>query len=157
MNVQMFKNILVPLDGSETAEGVLSQVEAIVKECNVNSIVFLRVLEPMFHGSKEAISAFSEAEMTEMEVTLKDKAEEYLTGVLDRFSSQKISLHSEITIGFAAESIIDYTAQHDISLLVIATHGRSGVSRWVMGSVAERVLRSSNVPVIMVRNTATEG
>lgn len=157
MNVQMFKNILVPLDGSETAERVLSQVEAIVNECKVNSIVFLRILEPMFHGSKEATSAFGEAELAEMEVALRVKAEEYLNGILDRFSSRKVSLRSEIVTGFAAESIIDYITQHNISLLVISTHGRSGVSRWVMGSVAERVLRSSNVPVVMVRNAATEG
>jgi nucleotide-binding universal stress UspA family protein len=54
-------------------------------------------------------------------------------------------------VGKVAESIADYATKNGVDLIIIATHGRSGVSRWVWGSVADRVLRSACVPVLMVR------
>jgi len=53
--------------------------------------------------------------------------------------------------GRAAETLAEYATRNEVDLIVIATHGRSGVSRWVMGSVADRLLRSVNAPVLMVR------
>jgi len=54
-------------------------------------------------------------------------------------------------LGSVADSLVDFAEAGGIDLIVIATHGRSGVSRWVRGSVADRVLRASRVPVLMVR------
>ncbi|MFC1972232.1 universal stress protein [Chloroflexota bacterium] len=64
------------------------------------------------------------------------------------------SVKTEVIIteeGLVADSIAEYAQNNDIDLIVVATHGRSGISRWVMGSVADRVLRSACVPVLMVR------
>jgi nucleotide-binding universal stress UspA family protein len=55
------------------------------------------------------------------------------------------------------ENLIDYVEHHDIDLILIATHGRSGVTRWVRGSVADKILRASNIPVIMVRAPGSKG
>ena len=55
-----------------------------------------------------------------------------------------------------ADSLADYAVNTDVDLIVIASHGRSGVSRWVMGSVAEKMVRSSSVPVLMVRAPGCE-
>ncbi len=59
-------------------------------------------------------------------------------------------------MGGVAEGIADYATKNDADLIIMATHGRSGISRWVLGSVADRVLRSSCVPVLMVRAPGCE-
>jgi nucleotide-binding universal stress UspA family protein len=51
----------------------------------------------------------------------------------------------------AAEAILDYTEQHKVDLIAIATHGRSGVSRWVFGSVTQKVIQAAPVPVLVIR------
>jgi nucleotide-binding universal stress UspA family protein len=61
--------------------------------------------------------------------------------------------------GREAESLVDFVEANGIEMIIIATHGRSGVSRWVRGSIADRILRASRVPVLMVRapGTMSEG
>jgi nucleotide-binding universal stress UspA family protein len=60
-------------------------------------------------------------------------------------------LQTEVMMGKPADSLAEYAEKNGVDLIVIATHGRSGVSRWVFGSVADRVMRSACVPVLMVR------
>lgn len=62
-----------------------------------------------------------------------------------------MKITAEVLVGGVAESLADYTETKGIDLIVIATHGRSGISRWVRGSIADRVLRFSPVPVLMDR------
>jgi nucleotide-binding universal stress UspA family protein len=59
--------------------------------------------------------------------------------------------------GRVTECLVDYTGKNDIDIILIATHGRGGVTRWVRGSVADKILRSANVPVLMVRAPGTKG
>ena len=68
----------------------------------------------------------------------------------------KINIQKEILVGRAAECLVKYALKNDIGLIIMATHGRSGVSRWVWGSVAERLLHSVPVPVLMVRPPGCE-
>ncbi len=149
----MFQKILVPLDGSDLAETVLPHVAAIVSESKVNTITFIRIIEPIYPPGDEAALTlfFTEDNLEKMQSAQQADAEEYLKSVLDRLTFADVSLKTEVIHGKAAESLADYAAHNDISLIVVATHGRSGVGRWVMGSVAERILRSSCVPVLMLR------
>ena len=62
-----------------------------------------------------------------------------------------VDLRNEVLIGRVAERLAEYIESQEMDLIIIATHGRSGISRWVRGSIAERVLSSSHVPVLMVR------
>ena len=78
-------------------------------------------------------------------------AENYLGQLVNRTKYDGITIQSEVMAGRAADSIADYATKNAVDLITIATHGRSGVSRWVWGSVADRVLRSACVPVLMVR------
>jgi len=57
----------------------------------------------------------------------------------------------DVLVGNVSDSLVDYVDANEIDLVLIATHGRSGLSRWVRGSIADRVLRSSRAPVLMVR------
>jgi len=86
-----------------------------------------------------------------MEEEEKSSAANYLKEVINRVKQSGIKYKTDVLVGKVAESLVDYAEANDIDLVLIATHGRSGVSRWVRGSIADRVLRSSRVPVLMVR------
>jgi len=76
---------------------------------------------------------------------------------VDRLKDEGTELHSEVLVGRVADSLADYTEKNDIDLILIATHGRSGVTRWVRGSIADKILHSSNAPVLMVRAPDIKG
>jgi len=146
----MYKRILVPLDGSELAECVLPHVESIAKGCGVKEVVFLRVTEPVrqvcdFGGcvSQETINS--------IDAENKAAAEKYLSQLVERTRHDGVSVKSEVVTGTPGESIADYATKNSVDLIAIATHGRSGVSRWIWGSVADRVLHSACAAILMVR------
>ena len=151
----MYEKVLVPLDGSELSECVFPHVKDFIEGCQVGYVVFVRVVEPATisgHGDY----AISPETLEEMESARKLAAKDYLDQVVKRFQHEETALHSEVLYGRAAESLAEYTKENDIDLIVIATHGRSGITRWVRGSVADKVLRFSNVPVLMVRAPGTK-
>jgi nucleotide-binding universal stress UspA family protein len=147
----MYKKILVPLDGSELAECVLPHVESIAKGCGVESVVFLRVVEPFQMRSGGYGPYFSEEDIKRINSENKASAESYLNQLVSRTKHDGVAVQPDVVTGKAADSIADYATKKEVDLITIATHGRSGVSRWVWGSVADRILRSACVPVLMVR------
>jgi len=146
----MYQKILVPVDGSELAECVLPHVEAIAKGCQVKNIIFVQAVE-IFHPADGMGFAFSPEEMNRLESEGRKAAKEYLSRLLARVKYGGANVQSEILVGRPADRISEYAEKNGIDLIVMATHGRSGVSRWVWGSAADRILRSSCVPVLMVR------
>ena len=147
----MYQRVLVPLDGSELAECILPHVETIAKGCGVQNVIFLRVVEPFYMPSGYHDAVFHEEEIKNVDSDSKLLAENYLIQLLSLTKYDGVNVQSEVIMGKAAESITEYTTKNSIDLIIIATHGRSGISRWVWGSVADRVLRSACVPVLMVR------
>ena len=146
----MYRKILVPLDGSKLAECVFPHVEALIQGCQAKEIVFIRVVEPIsLLVTGEYIPAAVDIEQLLSSMTA--EAEGYLKALVQGFKRDGADLKWEVKSGRVVEILVDYAVDHGIDLIVIATHGRSGVSRWVWGSVADRVLRSSCVPVLMVR------
>ena len=155
----MYKKILVPLDGSELAECVLPHVESITSGCGVQEVLFLRVVEPLHWvvgpsyppGGVDYGSGLSQEDIRRISSESRAAAEDYLSQVENRTNFVGVTVRSEVINGEAGESIAEYATKNGVDLITIATHGRSGVSRWVWGSVADRVLRSSCLPVLMVR------
>lgn len=147
---------MVPLDGSELAECVLPHVEAFIEGCQVNHFVFVRVVEPpaTFYSGDYPISP---EVMKERETAGEKIARDYLDQVVSRLAYESTELHSEVLVGNVADSLADFAEIKEFDLILIATHGRSGVNRWVRGSIADKVLRSSNIPVLMVRAPGSEG
>jgi nucleotide-binding universal stress UspA family protein len=141
----MYKNILVPLDGSDLAECVLPHVEAITSGCEVKNVTFVHVAEPIGLAQPQS------EELQEAQASYMSATQDYLTGVAGRFSYGGANVRLEVIDGPAVESIAGFARENDVDLIVMATHGRSGISRWVWGSVADRVLRSSGAPVLLVR------
>ena len=154
----MYKKVLVPLDGSELAECVLPHVESIVKGCTVQDVTFLRVVEPasMPIGTvSDGGYVFTESDAaevrTKVDANSKKEAEQYLKQVVNKSKYGNVSIKSEVITGKTAETIADYATQNEVDLIIIASHGRSGISRWVLGSVAERIAHITCAPVLIVR------
>ena len=148
----MYKRILVPLDGSDLAECVLPHVESIAKGCGVQNVVFLRVVEPFQLPTGGDYTSFSTDFIERMDSENRTAAESYLNQLAGKTNYDGVNVKSEVIVNpLAADAIADYATKNDVDLIAISTHGRTGISRWVMGSVADRVLRSSCVPVLMVR------
>lgn len=146
----MYQRIMVPLDGSDLAECVLPHVEAISKGCLVKEVVFLRVLETAHYWNYPLLTLPDDV-IRQIESERKAAAEKYLSQLVERARYDGVNVHWEIIEGVVADSIADYATKNEVDLIIIATHGRSGISRWVLGGVADRILRSACVPVLMVR------
>lgn len=154
----MYEKILVPLDESELAECVLPHVEAMARGFGVRSVILLSVVEPLHVPMAGEVTLIGQEHLSRMSEGIsrinsetRIAAEEYLNGVIRRIKHDGARVRSEVLTGNAAETISQYAVKNNVDLIMIATHGRSGVSRWVWGSVADRVLRSACVPVLMVR------
>ncbi len=147
----MYNNILVPVDGSKLAESVLPHVEALANGCEVRNVTFLQAVEPFYMPtSGEGGYAFTEQDVQKFDSQNIQDARDYMKKLTAKLS-YKPAVKTVVLRGHSAEVIADYAAKNNVDLIIISTHGRSGVSRWVWGSVADRVLRSSCVPVFMIR------
>jgi nucleotide-binding universal stress UspA family protein len=148
----MYKNILVPLDGSELAETALFEAVKVAKLTNAGNLVLLSVVQVpsvLLAGGMEGI------DITRFQQSQHDKAGKYLSDIESKLSAEGIHIKSEIIEGAAAESIVTYSLTHTIDLIVIATHGYTGMKRLMLGSVALSVLHDSHVPVLLIRPAAS--
>ena len=150
------RTILVPLDGSKLAESVLPHVEALAKQRGTElvDVVLLRVCElPVISADyPEAIMELSWEEHVEQEKAWhKRAAERYLAEVEKRLSDAGLRVRSEVLLGRPIDEIIDYANKNPFNLIVLSTHGRTGVIRWAYGQVADKVLQRSTSPIFLVR------
>lgn len=150
----MYKKILVPLDGSTQAECVIPHLETIAKT-GAQEIELISVIEPIEIPTRGKI-ALSEDDIKKITLEAKKDTHKYLDQVAARLTRSGIKVHPIILTGKPAESLIDYIDSNDIDLVIMATHGRSGITRLFWGSVAEKVVRSVNTPVLLVKNPACE-
>jgi len=153
----MYQKIMVPLDGSELAECVLPHLETFAKAQGVESVILVRVVEPFSLTPVRGDPDFTEEQIEEIDARNAAVAKEYLRQLASRLDYGRVKIKTEVLTGKAAETLADYAAKHGIDLIIMATHGRSGISRWVLGSVADRLLRSSHVPILMVRAPGCTG
>ncbi|MBI2832661.1 MAG: universal stress protein [Chloroflexi bacterium] len=147
----MYQKIMVPLDGSELAECVLPDVESIVNGCGAKEVTLVRAVEPFVPIVSSEGAYISQKDIDKMEAATYAEAENYLGQLSRRLKYNGVKLETVVIRGKPFEALPEYAQKNGIDLIVIATHGRSGISRWVWGSVADRILRSSCVPVLMVR------
>jgi len=141
----MFNRLLIPLDGSELSESIVSQAAAVAKPTGAEIVLF-RVHEPMDRGVRQAMG---EDIAQKLDAVTREETQNYL----DKIAGDLIRLGIKVDIAMAqgrpAEAIIEYATTHAVDLIVMATHGRSGLTKWAFGSVAEKVLRQSPVPVLI--------
>ena len=149
------RRLVVPLDGSKVAESVLPHVEALAKQKGLDGIevVLLQISEPPeIQSDYPASMPITWEEHVKAETAKRKLAgEQYLATVQERLKDAGLNARSEALVGKPAQEIIDYCSKDGFSLIVMATHGRSGLSRWAFGSVAEKVLLGTASPIIVVR------
>jgi nucleotide-binding universal stress UspA family protein len=139
-----YEKILVPLDGSAVSEQILPQLEKLAMGGNA-SIHLVRV-------------AFAHtipgADPTEAEVAVVREAEDYLAAIAERLGQKGLQVETHVRYGHDADEILDHCDQYDIDLIAMSTHGRSGVKRWMLGSVAEKIIRHATKPILLIRSKA---
>jgi nucleotide-binding universal stress UspA family protein len=135
------EKILVPLDGSEYAETIIPRVEELIAGKKAGICLLRVVSAPTFPG----------VDPTEAQVKVVREAEEYLRGLKDRLRAKGLDVDTHVRYGDNVEEILDHAAQREIDLVAMSTHGRNGIKRFLLGSVAEKVLRYAPKPVFLVR------
>ena len=136
--------ILIPLDGSELAEGALAYGVAFAKALGERV-----VLITAWEGTETELASGFPAMAMEIEQKASDFYTTYLEGIRDRIGDG-VHVETHVVTGDAAEQVLKAADTVQARLLVIATHGRSGIGRWVYGSTASRLMRESRIPVVAV-------
>jgi nucleotide-binding universal stress UspA family protein len=137
--VKILDRILVALDGSETAEAILPHVRRLLRRQDSELILVRAVHSPLSEEQASAIEA------------LIGQAREYVATMKERLDQEGIRASVEVRVGPPAGVLLDIAEEKRVSLIAVTTHGRSGLSRALLGSVAEIVLRKSPVPVFALR------
>jgi nucleotide-binding universal stress UspA family protein len=140
-------SILVPLDGSDLAEEVLPCVEDLASRLHAE-VYFVQVVETYVEPSVIGIEAGVVIQRTEQST---EEAERYLSGIADAWAARGFDAKWEVLRGSPARSIASFARAKKSSMIAMSTHGRSGLSALVFGSVANQVLREAGVPVMLVR------
>jgi nucleotide-binding universal stress UspA family protein len=143
---QLIKRILVPLDGSTVAEAVIPYAETLGRTLDAE-LVFFQVLEPAGQGHDEVVPG----ETLEYEESRRAFASASLERAAKPYRERGLGVSTVLGFGHAANQIIDYAEANAIDLIAMSTHGRSGIGRWVFGSVTDKVLHAGNTPVLVVR------
>ena len=148
----MYQKVLVPLDGSKLAECVVEHVKSIATGCQVPTVVLLRVVEPFSPPTYFNLRHEMETEDTYRDAKEKAEAQakNYLSEMAERLKAEGITVENDMAYGLPADEILNYAEQKQVDLIVMSTHGRSGISRWFSGSVTQKVVGQSLIPVLIV-------
>ena len=148
----MYRKILVPLDGSELSESVLPHVQNLAKS-NESEVILFRVCEPpvVLADYPPDLHTAWEEHIREENDHIQQQCLVYLDEIKQKLEKTGLQVTSASGVGKAPEQIVDYAIQNGVDLIIMASHGRSGVSRWAYGSTADRVLKSSPIPVLLVK------
>lgn len=147
----MYEKILVPTDGSDTAENAVEHALDIAEKygAEVHALYVVDVDSMSLSLGAEQVDRLQQGQFDEME-EVKSKAEEATGYVADAARVHGLEAVEHIAGGQPHRVVAEYAEDHDIDLVVMGSHGRSGVKRALLGSVTERTLRSTDVPVLVV-------
>lgn len=150
----MFKSILVPLDGSKLAEKALPYAEALAEKFEAE-LILVQVLQliPEIIGGPHGGMVFYEQSVQDRQI-----ATDYLNSIMKRLRElHQLPVRTVLLEDRAvADAIINLASQTSINLIVMSTHGRSGLSRWVFGSVANKILSHAPCPIFLIRVTESD-
>lgn len=176
----MYKKVVVPLDGSKLAEVVLPHLEAVAKGCNIAEVLLVSVTEKII-GNVEAKDMFDQfvpekptgvtppqftvfqpgivygnTEVGSKKIPLNagkmtKTAREYLYKIAQELDKKGFNVTATVLMGNPAEEIVRYAEGQSADLIIMASRGKSGFSRWDIGNIAEKVIRATNVPVMLIK------
>lgn len=144
----MYKKILVPLDGSKVAEGVLAHAKSLAYSEGAELILLTVAANPamdfLFSDPGLAENAVQEQE---------EKSKNYISAIEQDLKSAGFRVSTLLRVGSVAETILGVAEEVQADVIAMSTHGRTGAARWLLGSIAERVVHNSKVPVLLIRAT----
>jgi nucleotide-binding universal stress UspA family protein len=145
--IDMYKKILVPLDGSELAECALPHVISLAKKDPPPEVVLLNVIKVEILPETAGVH-----DVSKIRAELFTESGKYLAGAESRLASEGIKVKTESLEGYRpSETISDYAYKNGVDIIVIATHGYTGLKKLMFGSVALGILHDAHVPVLLIR------
>ncbi|MDZ5809992.1 universal stress protein [Halorubrum sp. AD140] len=147
----MYERILIPTDGSDVAEFAVDHALDLAEkyDAEVHALYVVDIDSVHLSLGTEQVDRLKQGRFGEME-ELKDQADEATGFVADRGAERGVEVVEHVSGGRPHKLIADYAEDHEIDLIVMGSHGRAGVRRALLGSVTERTLRSTHVPVLVV-------
>ena len=152
----MYKEILLPLDGSDVSESALVPARQLAESLGAR----LHILQVTSQTEEFSImrgaefgtmgSDYSQQVLEEVMTAQRDRIERYLNEVAEGLTEAGLEIVKAIEDGPAADKIVEYAEAAGVDLIVMSTHGRGGVRRFFVGSVTDKVIRSTNLPVLVV-------
>ena len=140
-----FERLIIPLDGSKLAESILPHAIKMCKTLKME-LILVRSYHPSFPGST--------IRMHDVSKIVHDSAENYIKETAEKLKKEGLkNVTYKVLKGLPAEQITDLAIETPNSVTALCTHGRHGISRWMLGSVASAVIHSAEVPVLVIRNT----
>ncbi|MFO8115637.1 MAG: universal stress protein [Halorubrum sp.] len=144
----MYSQILVPTDGSPASDAAIEHAIDLARQYDA-TLHALYVVDGAAYSTLEAGADI-------VVEALESEGEEATRRVADAAESEGVDCETKVAMGTAYRSIRDYVDEHAIDMIVMGTHGRKGLDRYLLGSVTERVVRTSDVPVLTVRHPTDE-
>lgn len=152
----MYKEILVPLDGSELSASSIPTARQLAQALGAR-IHLLQITTQteefaVMRGAEFGTmgSDYSQQVLDEVLTAQRDRIERYLSEVGDDLTSVGLNVTKAVEDGQPAEKIVDYAEASGIDLIIMSTHGRGGVRRFLVGSVTDKVIRSTHLPVLVI-------
>jgi nucleotide-binding universal stress UspA family protein len=150
----MYRRILVPLDGSALAEAALPHAATLATHFQ-SSLTLLQVATPAAVASSTLAAPGADAALALEAIEASEQAaKEYLAAIAQQPELRGIAVQMEVVEGIPAREIVRRAKAGDVDMIVMSTHGRSGIERLVFGSVADQVLREAGLPILLIRPKA---
>lgn len=142
----MYKKILVPLDGSKVAEGVLPHAKSLAYSEGAELILLTVTSNPAMD------IVFSDPGIAETAILeQQEKSKAYISEIENGLRAEGFRVSNLMRVGSVAETILGVAEELNVDAIAMSTHGRTGPARWLLGSIAERVVHNSNIPVLLIR------
>lgn len=152
----MYKQIVVPMDGSALAETALGQAIELARAFNA-PILLVRIVDVSSMASYAGATPMAGADFGLLGTMVDEERQDattYIDAMVKKLEGEGLTVRGEVLQGAIASAIVQAAGPHDV--IVIASHGRSGMKRWFLGSVAEEVVRRADCPVLLVRKGIEE-
>ncbi|TYL36080.1 universal stress protein [Natronococcus pandeyae] len=146
----MYETVLIPTDGSEQAEVAIREGVELADQSDA-TVHALYVVEPIPLGGFDAGGAAARTEWGDVVDEQRAEGEAAIEAIVEAASEVDVEVVESLRHGKPAAEILEYVDESDVDAIVMGTHGRSGADRLVLGSVTEKVVRKSPVPVLTVR------
>jgi nucleotide-binding universal stress UspA family protein len=147
----MLQRILVPIDGSELSERALALTTTFAR-AQAAEVILVRVVEPPLWYDPEPDGITSADIYQELVDAVEQEAQAYLDRLVTQLEADGLRVRGELLHGSPSPVLLEYEERVQPDLIIMGTHGRSGIQRFALGSIADRLVREGTVPVLLIRS-----